>query len=99
MRYFADRNDGSTVQFDKVDYRPITAGTNGPCEPWGYDKVTGEWIKVTRSIKYKAFGSKHECDSRCINAAGKSMNCECACGGKNHGKGKFNCNQQLTLYN
>ena len=27
----------------------------------------------------------HKCDARCLNATGH--NCECACGGKNHGAG------------
>ena len=30
-------------------------------------------------------------DARCMFAKGKSMACECACGGKNHGKGSFVC--------
>ena len=28
-------------------------------------------------------------DDRCLNAHGKNMSCECACGGKNHGRGQF----------
>lgn len=42
---------------------------------------------VTRVINYRSQPSKHECDARCMHAKGKTMNCECACGGKNHGKG------------
>lgn len=36
---------------------------------------------------------RHDCDARCMNATGRTMNCECACGGRNHGKGRvtFNC--------
>src|SRR5579872_3045707 len=48
-------------------------------------------LPVTRKVEYKAFPSKHECDDRCINATGKIMRCECKCGGKNHGRGAFNC--------
>lgn len=88
MKYFADTKEGA-IEFAKVRYRPIKPDTNGPCEPWGYHN--NQWIKVTRVIKYNAFGSKHECDARCMNASGRTMNCECSCGGINHGKGKFNC--------
>jgi hypothetical protein len=44
-------------------------------------------LPVTRSVEYKAFASKHVCDARCLNASGRIMKCECACGGKNHGAG------------
>jgi hypothetical protein len=40
---------------------------------------------ATRAIAYKSNPSLHKCDSRCLNA--KGGNCECACGGENHGKG------------
>jgi hypothetical protein len=46
-------------------------------------------LPITRKIEYKANPSLHKCDARCLNATGKS--CECACGGKNHGAGSFNC--------
>jgi len=46
---------------------------------------------VTRSVEMKARPSRHECDARCINATGRVMRCECSCGGKNHGRGAFNC--------
>jgi hypothetical protein len=46
-----------------------------------------EVLPVTRVIEYKSFASKHVCDSRCLNAAGRIMKCECSCGGKNHGAG------------
>ena len=44
-------------------------------------------LPVTRTINYKRFASKHVCDARCMGATGRTMNCECACGGANHGKG------------
>lgn len=47
----------------------------------------GNKLQATRKIEYKANASKHECDDRCIHATGRVMKCECACGGKNHGKG------------
>lgn len=51
----------------------------------------GRYLPVTRSIGYKSHPSKHECDARCINATGRTMQCECSCGGKNHGAGAFRC--------
>jgi hypothetical protein len=48
------------------------------------------YTHVTRVVKFNnlplALGTAHECDSRCLHATGRVMNCECACGGKNHGK-------------
>lgn len=41
--------------------------------------------KATRRVEYKAFPSRHRCDARCEGARGH--NCECSCGGRNHGKG------------
>lgn len=46
-----------------------------------------DWRPVERIVTYKANPSRHECDARCMNATGRTMNCECACGGKNHGRG------------
>lgn len=36
-----------------------------------------------RVQQVKAALSEHQCDARCINATGPD--CECGCGGKNHG--------------
>lgn len=47
------------------------------------------YTAVERSIEYKSNPSRHECDARCVNATGLIMKCECACGGKNHGRGQF----------
>jgi hypothetical protein len=44
-------------------------------------------MPVERRIDFKSNPSLHQCDSRCMNAKGKS--CECSCGGKNHGAGNF----------
>ena len=38
---------------------------------------------VTRTIFYAKKPSLHKCDARCMSA--KGHNCECSCGGKNHG--------------
>lgn len=46
-------------------------------------------IHHKRSLHWKPingrFSEKHTCDARCLNAIGP--NCECSCGGKNHGAG------------
>jgi hypothetical protein len=50
------------------------------------------YTAVERSVEYKTNPSRHECDARCMNANGRTMKCECSCGGKNHGRGMFICN-------
>lgn len=40
-------------------------------------------LPITRVIQYKKKPSLHKCDARCMNATGH--NCECSCGGANHG--------------
>lgn len=52
-----------------------------------YDSALTQALPVTRTINYKSKPSLHECDSRCRHAKGRVMNCECSCGGKNHGIG------------
>lgn len=54
----------------------------------GKHPVTGAIIPITRVISFGSNPSLHKCDARCMNA--KGHNCECSCGGANHGKG-FNC--------
>lgn len=39
--------------------------------------------KTLRRIRYSTQASRHTCDARCMAATGP--NCECSCGGKNHG--------------
>lgn len=60
-----------------------------------FDRAVGRWRDdyrpVERVINFKSNPSRHECDARCMNASGRTMNCECACGGKNHGRGSFTC--------
>lgn len=48
--------------------------------------IPGQELPVTRVINYAGQPSRHECDSRCTGAKGRTMNCECRCGGANHGK-------------
>jgi hypothetical protein len=42
---------------------------------------------IARTIFFKKNPSLHKCDARCLNA--KGHNCECSCGGKNHGAGSL----------
>ena len=44
---------------------------------------SGDRIGADRVIFYKSRPSLHKCDARCMNA--KGHNCECSCGGANHG--------------
>lgn len=48
----------------------------------GIDKE-GNLLPVTRTIFYQSNPSLHKCNSRCQSA--KGHNCECECGGENHG--------------
>jgi hypothetical protein len=79
-RYFATHND-QIVSFDRVDYRT-------PKQAFGYVATDKVWVPVERTVFYKSSPSKHVCDDRCVNATGRTMKCECSCGGKNHGKGR-----------
>lgn len=80
MKYFADLPNGSTLEFSKVDYRSRK-------DIRGFDHATGQWVQCNRTVEFKGNPSRHECDDRCIGATGRTMRCECSCGGKNHGKG------------
>ena len=52
-----------------------------PGEGWG------PRVLADRMVRYKSNPSRHACDARCMNATGRTMNCECSCGGRNHGRG------------
>lgn len=66
-----------------ADFTPVWTGNS-----WDRGLVS-----VERTVEYKANPSKHECDARCMNATGRVMKCECSCGGRNHGRGAFNCTE------
>jgi hypothetical protein len=84
LRYFATVNS-ETVQFDRVDNRNQSTKCD---DTWGWHAPAGRWIKIERVVSYKSNNpSDHVCDARCMGATGRTMNCECACGGKNHGRG------------
>lgn len=88
LRYFGTVS-GEVVRFNRVDNRN-RAIKHDDC--WGWHETTRQWIKIDRVIDYKpANAPKHEYDDRCMNATGRTMKCECACGGKNHGRSAFNC--------
>ena len=55
----------------------------------GWSETRRAWVPITRSVALKSSPSRHVCDVRCINAKGRAMECECACGGRNHGRGAF----------
>ncbi len=59
-----------------------------------WDRDLGKWSRIgflpaQRAIQRKSNPSNHKCGSRCLDATG--FQCECACGGKNHGAGNFIC--------
>lgn len=76
LRHFATCR-GFTVQLHSVKHS--IEGSTGACPRCGDRHV------VDRTIDYKATPSRHRCDARCEDARGHD--CECACGGVNHGKG------------
>jgi len=82
FRFFADRADGSTVMSRRADY---DIGSNKMPRIW--DEEARTWTRATRIVIRKNMPSMHECDARCMNATGRTMQCECSCMGKNHGKG------------
>ena len=81
MKYFLDLADGTTLAFDRADYdQPRKL-------PRVYVPEQG-WTRATRVVELKSNPSRHKCDDRCLHATGRTMKCECSCGGKNHGKGR-----------
>ena len=86
-RYFADIN-GQVFELTGVRHN---GAVSTKAETFTGLTPTGERVQATRKIEYKKFAIKHECDARCMNATGRTMKCECACGGKNHGRGSFIC--------
>lgn len=82
FRFFADMADGSTIMSKRADY---DHGSSKMPRIW--DDATRSWLRATRVVIRKNMPSMHECDARCMNATGRTMQCECSCGGENHGKG------------
>jgi hypothetical protein len=100
--YYADLADGTVLEwkdtaerigtdlFGAPRYRSVAAKVDHREDGKlaGYHPARG-WTRITRTVRLKASPSRHVCDVRCINAKGRAMECECSCGGKNHGRGAF----------
>ena len=84
FNYFTDLPDGTTIKLANVWHQGTSATKASNFHGTG---PNGEKLTATRYIEMKSMPSRHECDSRCLNATGRIMKCECSCGGKNHGKG------------
>ena len=96
QKHFAEIN-GETVSFERVGQLPIdcggknSGGVSRKMALFGWHAESQLWIRIERTINMKSSPSRHECDARCMNASGRTMNCECSCGGKNHGRAAFAC--------
>lgn len=84
--YFADLPERTIQSIDRADY-----DLGGNKMPRIYDAESDAWVRCTRVVIRRSSPSLHKCDSRCANATGRTMQCECSCGGRNHGKGRFYC--------
>ena len=82
--YFIDHADGASQQVKAVMFNDRASDQFGPKGWVGYN---GTAYVPVRKVEYKSNPSKHVCDARCQHATGRTMKCECSCGGKNHGKG------------
>ncbi len=83
FKYFADLN-GQPVELSRVYHDGAFSSAAHHFLGLGPD---GSKLQAIRKIEYKSRPSRHECDDRCVHAKGRVMKCECACGGKNHGRG------------
>lgn len=81
FRYFAEHN-GETVRLSRVWHDGHVS--SAACHFFGL-APDGTKLQATRKIEFKRNPSLHKCDARCFHAKGHQ--CECSCGGKNHGKG------------
>lgn len=81
---WADRRD-----FERIIGRPIAEGEKlareGRLFAYGVCPDCGRLHPSGRRISYSKKPSMHVCNSLCMGATGP--NCECGCGGKNHGAG------------
>jgi hypothetical protein len=81
FRYFAEVN-GETIRLTDIRHDGNIATTVDHFTGLTPDGVR---IQAARMVEFKKFPSLHKCDARCAHAKGHK--CECACGGKNHGRG------------
>jgi hypothetical protein len=87
MIYFAEQN-GQTIQLANVGHDgSISTAAN---HFFGFAS-DGSKLQASRKIEFKSNPSLHKCGPRCLDA--KGFKCECECGGKNHGKGSFICEE------
>lgn len=85
IKYFADTATGTLEWIDGQRGVRHEGGRRFS----GYDQFSQAWVPITRAVEMRSNPTRHECDDRCMNATGRTMKCECACGGKNHGRGSF----------
>lgn len=70
---------------------------SGNLYQFGTCELCGAVHPVERAIEYSANPSNHACNGQCMSARGP--NCECHCGGKNHGAGfAFMSSHQSNLF-
>lgn len=70
-------------EYKAIEWRSNDTSWNGPYDSGiccTHHRVSLRWKLINGVVS-----DKHVCDARCINAIGP--NCECSCGGKNHGAG------------
>lgn len=95
IRLFADL-DGETLELfgyisgmERAEFSARFPGVNGRKYDGRRMQVAktadGRLFPVTRAIEFKKTSKVKRCDARCLNALGP--NCECQCGGVNHGRG------------
>lgn len=85
FKYFSDIN-GQVVELTNVGH---DGAVSTSAKHFIGHTPDGMKVRATRKINFKSNPSLHACDGRCLSA--KGGNCECSCGGKNHGRGYFNC--------
>jgi hypothetical protein len=87
FKYFAEQN-GQAVQLSNVGHDGhISTKAN---HFFGF-APNGSKLQAVRQIEFKSNPSLHVCGPRCTEA--KGFLCECSCGGKNHGRGSFVCEE------
>jgi hypothetical protein len=100
VKHFAECLGGAIVELDRIAWadrrdfariigRPIGAGEKlsrtGGMFAYGVCPDCGRLHPSGRRIEYSSKPNLHACNSLCMGARGP--NCECRCGGKNHGAG------------
>jgi hypothetical protein len=89
VKYFSGTAQVDSIRSIKnAEFSALFPGIRGLKDD-GYHRwagfISGKLVPITRRVFFKSNPSLHKCDARCLNATGH--NCECSCGGKNHGAG------------